>query len=275
MKNLIRTAILLMILMPAASLFAATKYGEAIIEQGKMTVLREGQRMSFTSTDGKTAINHSDVIRVGDNSRVVLETSEKATVTLGSNAVMQVEPWETRSDKGVFRMLFGRARSKIVGLVANERFNMRTATATIGVKGSGHDNTVNAQGITVHSCTEHECLVTGRDGVEKLVPAGFVVVALITGTTPPVPNPGLNTGLDEDPDEAGGEAVGAGIVTQDQLDESNTTDVDINADVSGGGEGEGGGGGGETIVNQPQFDLEGAVQAGASQKVNIDVRFEK
>ena len=276
MNILIRTALLLMILMPAASVFAATKYGDAIIERGKMTVLREGQRMSFTVADGKTVINSSDVIRVGADSRVVLQTTEKATVTLGSNAVMQVQPWETPSNKGVFRMLFGRVRAKIVGLVANERFNMRTATATIGVKGSGHDNTVNAQGITVHSCTEHECLVTGRDGIQKVVPAGFVVVALITGTTPPVANPGLNTGLDEDPDKAGSEAVDAGIVTQEQMDESNNTDVKIDDDVTGSGDDGGEGGGAQKIiVNQPQFDLEAAAQAGASQKVNINVQFEK
>lgn len=148
----------------SASAWAATKYGNANIAKGKITVLREGGRLTYREGDDEVQINHLDVIRVGRNSNMVLSTVEKATVTLGSNAVFQVKPWQRKEEKGFFRMLFGRMRAKISGLGANERFNVHTATATIGVKGTEEIILTNVQGDATVGVTESVVSLRGRGG---------------------------------------------------------------------------------------------------------------
>jgi hypothetical protein len=127
-------------------------------------VLREGGRLTYNQGDDGVQINHLDVIRVGRNSNMVLSTVEKATVTLGSNAVFQVKPWQRKEEKGFFRMLFGRMRAKISGLGANERFNVHTATATIGVKGTEEIILANVQGDATVGVTENVVSLRGRGG---------------------------------------------------------------------------------------------------------------
>ena len=127
---------ILAVLFLSSPAWGATKYGDATIESGKMIVLRGGQRMVYTPSDQNVSINHQDIIRLGSSSKVVLRTVEKATLTLGSNAVLHVEPWQKQEKKGAMRMLFGRFRAVVTGLSGGERFNVRTATATIGVKGT-------------------------------------------------------------------------------------------------------------------------------------------
>ena len=132
-KITILASFVLILSLPA---WGATKYGDASIIKGKVIVLRAGKRLTFDSNDRNVQINHQDVVRLGQDSSMVLSTVEKATITLGSNAVLHVKSWQRREQKGFFRMLFGRMRAKISGLVGNERFNVRSATATIGVKGT-------------------------------------------------------------------------------------------------------------------------------------------
>ncbi len=168
--------------------WSATKYGDARIDKGKLIVLREGHRLSFDRNDETVPINHEDVVRLGENSRVVLSTVEKATITLGSNAVLHVKPWQRREQKGFFRMLFGRMRAKITGLMSNERFNVQSATATIGVKGTEETIIVNVQGDSVVGVTENAVQLGGLDGKQLNIPEGRAS-AVVGGITPQVTFP--------------------------------------------------------------------------------------
>ena len=166
----------------------ATKYGDATIEQGKMTVLREGKRQVYTSKDQNVSINHQDIIRLGSGSKVVLKTVEKATLTLGSNAVLHVEPWKRSDKKGAMRMLFGRFRAVVTGLSGAERFNVRTATATIGVKGTRLSGmqTSNEKTVTYVESSKKKNPVdlTGLKGDEVEIPVGYA--SIISGSKGPV-----------------------------------------------------------------------------------------
>jgi len=166
------------VMLLSAPAWGATKYAEAVIEKGKMTVLSKGQRAVYTSKDQNVVINHSDIIRLGSSSKVVLRTVEKATLTLGSNAVLHVEPWQRKEKKGAMRMLFGRFRAVVTGLSGGERFNVRTATATIGVKGTelvGLTNTKDQTVMWVESSKKRNPVdLTGLLGDDKEVPVGFV-----------------------------------------------------------------------------------------------------
>ena len=288
MNILSRCLILTLLLTPPASLMAQQRYGEATVHEGNMTVLRNGQRMNVTQSDGRAQIVEKDVIRVGSNSRVTLETREKATVTLGSNAVMQIEPWRARRQSGFFRALFGKVRAQVVGLTGGERFNMRTATATIGVKGSGWDGGITSTGDQVTNCTDHECFVQGNVGPEQNFTPGFSSVTLGGGpATPPAPTPPevLNAfsddgdGLNSPPPTSGsgrnlpGEQglVRAGIVTQNQVNQSKRGQAELDEEVES-EEGESDDSG-DLDLNL-LFSLDDAVQESKQFSIQLDVNFE-
>ncbi|MEE8397043.1 MAG: FecR domain-containing protein, partial [bacterium] len=186
MKTLKLSTLLLLGLLLALPAWGATKYGDAVIKNGKLTVLREGRRMVFSPTDRQVQINHQDVIRLGSKSSAVLQTVEKATLTLGSNAVLQVEPWKRRQKTGLMKMLFGRFRATITGLTGAQRFNVKTATATIGVKGTDLTvlTTPNERVLVWVKSSNSQAPVTleGLFGDEQNLNVGFASV--VVGTTP-------------------------------------------------------------------------------------------
>lgn len=163
---------------PAA--WAATQYGTAVVEQGEVTILREGKILSFKASKDQVEVNERDTVRVREASRIVLKTRDKATVTLGSNAVFQCQPWQAASTSGTFRMLFGRMRADVQGLAGTDRFNVKTATATIGVKGTEYGLAQSSSGNTVVLGITHTVTTTGVDGVEQ--PVGPNQVSAVIGS---------------------------------------------------------------------------------------------
>ncbi|MCZ6728500.1 MAG: FecR domain-containing protein [SAR324 cluster bacterium] len=228
-KITILASFVLILSLPA---WGATKYGDASINKGKVIVLRAGKRLTFDSNDRNVQINHQDVVRLGQDSSMVLSTVEKATITLGSNAVLHVKSWQRREQKGFFRMLFGRMRAKISGLVGSERFNVRSATATIGVKGTEETLLTNVQGDCVVAVSESVVQLGGLDGKVLDVPEG-AASAVVGGITPQVTftvDPATVANLDSDKPTAdvsmqvplGQTLVDNGVVTQEQIDRSET-----------------------------------------------------
>ncbi len=167
---------------------AAARYGEAVVEEGNMTIVREGQSLNFKASRQAVTVNERDLVRVRDASRVVLKTADKATVTLGANAVFQVEPWQQEESRGLFRMLFGRFRATVTGLAGGDRFNVKTATATIGVKGTEYSTAVTTGGFTAVLGIESTVENTGSDGVAQPVTVGQISVTA-SPATPSVPAP--------------------------------------------------------------------------------------
>ncbi|MDH5752285.1 MAG: FecR family protein [Deltaproteobacteria bacterium] len=173
-----KLAVLLsLLLMAATSLWAANTYGEAEVEKGELLILRKGQRIKVDQNSGPTTVMEEDLLRVRNNSSVKLVSNEKATLTLGANAVFHVKPWERREDKGSARMLFGRFKASIKGLTGGERFNVKTATATIGVKGTDYRSSVGTQGETLIISEDHFPMLTGLTGPTRDVSPGMVSFA--------------------------------------------------------------------------------------------------
>jgi len=176
----------------AVPAMAESQYGEAFLEEGKMTVLRDNKPKIFTAEKDKGAITilEKDLIRMSNNSRVRIETREKAQVNLGSNAILQVEAWKQRDKNGNMRMLFGRFRTKVTGLVQGEEFNVKTATATIGVKGTEYICMVAANGNTTMIPVDHVVQLEGLDGLVRDVSPGQISV-VVNGqrATPPTQVP--------------------------------------------------------------------------------------
>lgn len=190
MKALKIATVLPLLLIVSGALMAATQYGEAVIEEGAMTIVREGQTLSFDELNRPIPVNEEDLIRVRDESRVVLTSREKATMTLGSNAVFHVKPWRSKGKQGFVRALFGRFRASIVGLVGGEQFNVKTATATIGVKGTEYLSAITSRGSTMLIGTDHDPEFTGQSGPPVDVQTGQLSIVInINPPTPPVPVP--------------------------------------------------------------------------------------
>ena len=215
-------------------LFAATKYGDAIIQKGSMTVVRGGRTKRYRGVNRTVRIEENDLIRVRSRSRVLLKTREKADFTLGSNSVFHVKKWRKKGKTGFARSLFGRFRASITSLFGGRSVNVKTASATIGVKGTRYLVQVTNRGGTMLVVQENIVGLQGQLGPEVNVGENRVSIVInINPATPAVEVPQTvanqfsGDNLDSPPANSGeagnfaGEAglVQAGIVTEGQLDE--------------------------------------------------------
>ncbi len=140
-------------------------YGQAKIEKGSISIAREGKVVVHQKSSEVTPVYVDDLILVGPESKLTLDTVEETVITLGSNAAFQVKPWEEQGKKGFFRMLYGKMRAKAKKVVgAQDRFSLKTATATIGVKGTEFVATVTPQGDALVVVSESIVEVSGADG---------------------------------------------------------------------------------------------------------------
>ncbi len=132
------------------------------------------------------------------------------------------------------KALFGRFRASVASLFGGNQFNVKTASATIGVKGTEYLTQVTNRAGTVLVVRDDTVGFQGQQGPETDVNPGRVSVIInINPPTPPVPVPPEvgnqlgegNLGSPPPNSAAGGDFAGerglvrAGIVTQQQLDE--------------------------------------------------------
>jgi hypothetical protein len=93
MKLLSSAFVVSLLALTASVVFAQDKYGDALLEQGELTVIRQGQNLKFNQPNQSVPVFVQDVLRVGEKGRVVLKTRDKATIQMGANAVFQVKPF--------------------------------------------------------------------------------------------------------------------------------------------------------------------------------------
>jgi len=162
MKKII--IIFVFIFMFVSPAFGLKKYGDATIKKGHMTVLRGGQNLKFSDSGRTYVILNKDVLKVGDDSLVILKTVEDTIVQIGSNAVFQVRPWKQKKKYGYLRMLYGKAIFKVRKFfVKKKRFNFKIATAVAGVRGTKWFDQTTSTGVG-----ETEVI----EGIVGITPAG-------------------------------------------------------------------------------------------------------
>ncbi len=234
MKPHLTAFLLTLILLFGSGAMAATQYGNAVIDKGAMTVVREGRSLKYDQVNQEIPINEGDLLRVRPNSLVTLSSREKARVTLGGNAIFHVKPWQSKGKTGFMRALFGKFRASVVGLLGGEQFNVRTATATIGVKGTEYQTQVTNRGTTLTIVRESVVGFQGQRGAEVDIGEGMISIVInINPATPPVPVP-PDVAAQHRPDDLeapapngpeGGTLAGekglieAGILTEEDLNE--------------------------------------------------------
>ncbi|PCI24730.1 MAG: hypothetical protein COB67_11330 [SAR324 cluster bacterium] len=129
--------------------FGLVKYGEAYIQKGNLTIIRDGKLYRYASQEEAIEILKNDILRVGKNSLVKLETVQDTHIQMGSNAVFQVRAWKEGRKKGYLRMLFGKSRFKTTrSRTKRRRFSVKTAMAVVGVKGTEWDQQTTSNGVS-------------------------------------------------------------------------------------------------------------------------------
>lgn len=160
---------LILALCPAVH--GAVRYGEATVQKGNVVVVRNGRMFLFTSANNPVTLFENDTIRTLKNSSVTLYNPDQNRVILGANAVMQLKKWRKQNQSGTIRVLFGKFRARTAALRKRSGLNLRTATATIGIKGSLGEGATNSD-FTSLSNLGGEMDITNNEGNSLDIPLG-------------------------------------------------------------------------------------------------------
>ena len=174
------------LLLVVTTAYGLEEYGKITVLQGRLAIIRDDGVMTYDQGDGKISVLNNDVLRVGQSSAAILETIENTTIKIGSNAVFEVRPWKRKSKFGYLRMLFGKGIFHTKKLFKRKRFRIKTATATIGVKGTTCSPEVTSIGNTSLACQLGTGTMTSTQGVSFDVPANTISFTLAGKITKPV-----------------------------------------------------------------------------------------
>ena len=220
MKAKIRIALIVLLAFMCSPLtHAAMKYGEAVIKRGNVVIVRQGRMYLYTEKNNPVTIFENDTIRTLKHSALVLSNPDQNRVILGANAIMQIKKWKQKENEGSIRMLFGKFRARTAQLKKKQSLNIRTATATMGIKGSLGQGATNGDFTSISNLGGNMTL-TGNTGGESDVPLGqigFNVDGPGAGFGME-PNPVYEPSLSEDQQETTG---------TEQLDTENSKSVEI------------------------------------------------
>ncbi|MPQ77239.1 FecR domain-containing protein [Hydrogenovibrio sp. JE_KL2] len=131
------TRILLMVLLVLSTpTFASIANVSAI--KGDAVILRGDQKLPIHLGD---AIEEKDQIKTSNETKVQIIFKDRTIVTIGKNTLFSVPEYvygdaktskvEFKLSKGVFKSMTGK-----IGEIAKQRFKIKTATATIGIRGT-------------------------------------------------------------------------------------------------------------------------------------------
>ncbi len=212
MKTKIRVllAVLLMSVL-SVSAQAAIKYGEAVIKKGNVVIVRKGRMYLYTKKHNPVVVYENDTIRTLKNSALTLSNLDQNRVILGANAIMQVKGWKKHKKQGKIRMLFGKFRARTAQIKKNRSLNIRTATATMGIKGSLTDGNTDGD-FSSMSNRGGSMTITDNQGNESDVPLGQM------GFFVDGPGGGMEPDPDFDPAKTEDEQEGSGLGSLDTPD---------------------------------------------------------
>lgn len=229
---------LLLLVEPAIAL---TKYGVVRVRSGELTIVRDEQESVYVPEDGDVEILVNDVLRMGEDAFAVLNTIEQTDIKMGSNAVFQVRPWKSRKKTGYLRMLYGKMSFNTKILQKRKRFRFKSASAMIGVKGTGADCEVGSSGNTMCTGRSGKTMIQGNLGPSQALTANRMSIV--------VGNRAASQTIEMEPEGGGGEgdekslakssptsrqstslsreqeAVNRGVIEQESLDESKQEEV--------------------------------------------------
>lgn len=166
-----KLALIFLAVLLCSTAYGATKYGEATIKKGNVVIVRDGRMYLYTTANNPVTLYEKDTIRTLKNTSLTLYNPDQHRIILGSNAIMQLKKWRKKKEQGILRMLFGKFRARTAAVQKRTRLNVRTATATIGIKGSLGDGATSSD-FTSLSNLSGDMSVSNNEGDEVDVPSG-------------------------------------------------------------------------------------------------------
>lgn len=162
------------------SLHAAEPAGRVLILQGTAVAVRGAQELPLARG---TTIESGDLLKVAEGSSLQVRFTDESVVALRANTQYKIDDYKFsdkgESDKSVFSLLKGGMRT-ITGLIGKrnpENYQMRSTTATIGIRGT-HFTAVNC----ASDCTNSDGSKV-EDGLYGGVTDGRIVVRNSAGET--------------------------------------------------------------------------------------------
>jgi hypothetical protein len=162
------------------SLYAAEPAGRVLILQGAAVAVRGSQEVPLSR--GVT-VESGDLLKVAEGSSLQVRFTDESVVALRANSQYKIDDYKFSekgdSDKSVFSLLKGGMRT-ITGLIGKrnpDNYQMRSTTATIGIRGT-HFTAVNC----ASDCTNADGS-KAEDGLYGGVTDGRIVVRNGAGET--------------------------------------------------------------------------------------------
>ena len=220
MKN-----ILILLSLITSSLFA--NIGEITALRGKATLVHDG-----VSSDAKvgTSLDVHDELKTQTKSKLQIVFKDKTVISLGQKSHFKIDEYiyndkkvsaKFAIKKGFFKSITGR-----IGKIAPKRFKIKTANATIGVRGTTIIGEVTTKRDII-ACSRGEIVVSNSQG-SRLVTAGerTIVQSMKMPTTPQKVNRVILNQLNSKSDTTTQEAPIPNIESATKKDEVKN-DVDL------------------------------------------------
>jgi hypothetical protein len=150
--------------------------GSVMAIKGSAEIKRSDE--SFKARSGMD-VEVKDEIVTGEKSRVQVMLNDDTVVTIGANSSFSFEEFsqdaqnekiEMRANRGFFRSVTGK-----IGKLAPERFKVKTASATIGIRGTDFSGDISLDK-EVFKCFEGGISVEFEGGVQDLDPGMMIEI---------------------------------------------------------------------------------------------------
>jgi hypothetical protein len=154
--------ILILLLISAANIFASI--GEITAVHGKAELHRGSETKQIVTG---TKLEKHDIIHTGKNSKLQIVFNDKTVISLGQKSDFRVDEYIFEAKKveakfsvtkGFFKSITGK-----IGKIAPSHFKVKTANATIGVRGTTIIGEVSPQ-LDIIACTYGQIVVTTPQG---------------------------------------------------------------------------------------------------------------
>ncbi len=138
--SVIRLAVSAAALLSAAMATAQTQpAGKVLVVAGAATLERAGRQVALQPG---TTVESGDVLAVGERSALQVRFSDESIVALRANSQFRIEDYRfagnAESDRSLMGLLKGGMRTitGLIGKASPKNYGVRTATATIGIRGT-------------------------------------------------------------------------------------------------------------------------------------------
>jgi hypothetical protein len=165
--------------------------GHITMKKGDVKILRGNT--TIIGNLGSELENH-DIVLTYNGGKAQLTFKDNTIVSVGKNARFSIEDYlfeegssdaklEMKASRGFFKMVSGE-----IGKVAQNRFKVKTVTATMGIRGTQFYGEITDDGDII-GCTQGQITVTSNDVEKMIVVDAGLMTFVAAGVAPTSPEP--------------------------------------------------------------------------------------